>query len=91
MQLTVVVPTGKVEPEGGLQTADGVPPQLSVAVTVKLTGLLVAIGHEAAAVALTLLGQLSTGGVVSTNVMCCTQMDILPEESVALQVRSMPG
>src|SRR6266852_2809633 len=49
LQETVVVPTGKGEPEGGVQTTVGVP-QLSVAVTMKLTGpLVVAIGQEATA------------------------------------------
>jgi hypothetical protein len=91
VQLTVVVPTGKGEPEGGLQTIVGVPPQLSVAVTVKLTGLPVAIAHEAAATEVTPPGQVITGGVVSTKVMCCTHVLMLLQASVAFHVRSMPG
>src|SRR6185369_1795388 len=37
VQLTGCVPTAKVEPEGGVQTGTGFGPQLSVAVTVKVT------------------------------------------------------
>src|SRR5436309_1821543 len=36
-------------------------------------------------------GQLMVGGVVSTKVMCWTQVAVLPQPSVALQVRSIPG
>src|SRR5438552_6142504 len=36
-------------------------------------------------------GQVMTGGVVSAKVMCCTQVLMLPQSSVAFQVRSMPG
>ena len=32
-----------------------------------------------------------TGGVVSLNVMCCTQVAIFPHPSVAFQVRSIPA
>jgi hypothetical protein len=68
VQVTVVVPTGKVEPDGGLQTAV-TPGQLSVAVTMKLTGpLVVAIGQETTATAFMLPGQVITGGVLSVTV-----------------------
>src|SRR5881396_3828598 len=36
-------------------------------------------------------GQVITGGVVSTKVMCWTQVAMLPQLSVAVQVRSMPA
>src|SRR5437899_11151971 len=36
-------------------------------------------------------GQVMTGGVVSAKVMCCTQVLMLPQASVAFQVRSIPG
>jgi hypothetical protein len=68
LQATVVVPTGKAEPEGGLQTAI-TPGQLSVAVTMKMTGpLVVAIGQEATAAAFMSPGQVITGGVLSVTV-----------------------
>src|ERR1043166_5343599 len=31
------------------------------------------------------------GGVVSTNVMCCVQIEVPPPGSVAVQMRSMPA
>ena len=68
LQVTEVVPTGKGEPEGGVQTMPGVP-QLSVAVTTKLTGpLVVAIGQEAIAAELMSPGQVITGGVLSVTI-----------------------
>ena len=36
-------------------------------------------------------GQVITGGVVSTNWMCCRQVAVLPQASVAFHVRSMPA
>src|SRR5436309_15907541 len=36
-------------------------------------------------------GQVITGGVVSTNRRCCTQVAVFPHRSVAVQVRSIPG
>src|SRR5437867_2372302 len=36
-------------------------------------------------------GQVMVGGVVSTNVMCWTQVAVLPQPSVAFQVRSIPA
>jgi len=36
-------------------------------------------------------GQVMVGGVVSTNVMCWTQVAVLPHPSVAFQVRSIPA
>src|SRR2546422_11663955 len=36
-------------------------------------------------------GQVIVGGVVSTNVRCWTQVAVLPQPSVAVQVRSMPA
>src|SRR5438093_13243565 len=61
----------------------GVPPQLSVAVA-----LPVSAGSVESPQASTLsAGQVITGGVVSANVMCCTQVLMLPQASVAFQVR----
>ena len=69
-QVTVVVPTGNGWPDVTtwlfwfLQPTV-TPGQLSDAVTVKLAGALVAIGHEAAGAVVTLAGQVTTGGVLS--------------------------
>ncbi len=62
--VTVFVPFGNVEPEGGLLTTVTVP-QLSVAVTLKLT----TAEHWPGSVPTTmLLGQVITGGTVSPAV-----------------------
>src|SRR5437773_2363249 len=64
-----------------------VPPQLSVAVA-----LPVSAGSLESPQAKTLsAGQVISGGVVSAKVMCCTQVVIFPQASVAFQVRSMPA
>jgi hypothetical protein len=74
LQVTVVVPTGKGEPDGGVQTTPGVP-QLSVAVTMKLTGpLVVAIGQEATAAVFMSPGQVITGGVLSVTATVNVQL-----------------
>lgn len=67
VQVTFVVPIGNVDPEGGLHTTL-TPGQLSVAVTEKLTDLLLDGGHVASAAMLTLAGQVITGGCVSLTV-----------------------
>src|SRR6185295_674880 len=36
-------------------------------------------------------GQTMPGGVLSTNTMCWTHVEALPQASVAFQVRSIPG
>jgi len=65
MQVTIVVPSGRGEPEGGLQATVGVP-QLSVAVGLgKVTILLAPIGHEAAAPVAMFAGQVIVGASVS--------------------------
>jgi len=79
VQVTVVVPTGKGWPGVTtwlfwfLQTMV-TPGQLSDAVTVKLTGELVAIGHEAAAAVVMSAGQVITGGVLSVTVTVNVQL-----------------
>src|SRR5207249_2088209 len=65
----------------------GAPPQLSVAVAVSV--LLGSV--ESPHCSILSAGQVMSGGVVSTNVMCWTQVLELPQASVAVQVRSMPG
>jgi hypothetical protein len=62
VQVTVVVPTAKVEPDGGLQ-ADVTPGQLSLAVGLeKVTARLVPRGQAAAATAAAFAGQVIAGG-----------------------------
>jgi hypothetical protein len=61
------------------------PLQASVAVAVP-----VAAGNvEAPQATVTSTGQVITGGVVSTTVIVCTHEAVLPQESVAVQVRVM--
>src|SRR5215510_2940883 len=67
VQVTIVVPVGKVDPDGGLQ-ATVTPGQLSVAAGVgNVTTLPVANGQDAAAVPVTFAGQppVNTGGWLS--------------------------
>ena len=75
VQVTVVVPTGNIDPVGGTHVTDGVPGQLSVAVgVVKLTAVPVANGHDGCAV-IVIPAQLgNTGGVLSTTVTLNEQL-----------------
>ena len=74
VQVTEVVPTGNIDPEGGMHATVGVPGQLSVAVgVVKLTAVLVANGHDGCAV-IVIPGQLRTGGVLSATVTLNEQL-----------------
>ena len=86
LQLTVVVPTVKLEPEAGVQVTVA-PGQLSV--TVGLVKVTVAAQAPVAAGTLVMFdGQApSTGSWVSLTVTVKVQgADILPEASVALQL-----
>ena len=81
---TVVVPTGKVEPEAGAQVTNGEPSTASVAVAKKGT-----TAELAAAARLTVIvaGTVSAGGVVSRTVTVkVTGFATLPCASVMLQV-----
>jgi|ERR1043165_9808235 len=61
VQVTVVVPTGNIEPEGGLHTAT-TPGQLSETVGgAKVTVVILEIGQVCAATAVTVVGQLMVG------------------------------
>ena len=62
---------------------EATPLQSSVAVAVPV--LLGAV--EAVQSTVVLAGQLITGPCVSVTVMCCVQLDALPQLSVAVQVR----
>jgi hypothetical protein len=83
-QFTVVVPFGNAEPLAGVQATPGVP-QVSLAVTVKLT----VATHMPGTVWVTMFaGHAMVGGVVSTTVMVCSLVAMLPQASVAFQVRT---
>jgi hypothetical protein len=59
-------------------------PQPSTAVAAPVTFVLVSVaGHSST----TSAGQVITGGVVSTTVIVCTQLALLPQASDAVQVR----
>lgn len=74
VQVTVVVPTGRIDPEGGLQTVV-TPGQLSEAVGGgKVTTAVVGTGQVCATTAVTLLGQVIVGGCVSTTVIVKLQL-----------------
>src|ERR1017187_6379173 len=79
VQLTGVVPGGKVLPEAGVQVLV-TPGQLSVALNVQVTG--VALGALETIVA----GQLISGFSVSLTVTVKLQLLVLPLPSVAVQV-----
>ena len=67
VHVTVVVPIGKLDPEGGLH-AVVTPGQLSVAVGVKVTVWVVVSGQVGFAVTMMLAGQVIAGGWVSLTV-----------------------
>jgi hypothetical protein len=77
VQVTVVVPSGKVDPDGGLQTTVATP-QLSVATGAKVT----TAGHAALVMG---AGQVIFGGSVSTTVTVKLHVAVLPDVSVAVQ------
>ena len=83
VQVTVVTPSGKQEPLGGLHTTT-TPGQLSEAVVVKLTvaHVLLILGVTAVLLA----GQVITGGCVSFTVTVNVQELLWPRSSDTLQV-----
>ena len=86
MQVTVVVPTGRIEPLGGLHT-EVTPGQLSdTEGAAKVTAALLEIGQVCAATAVTFAGQVIVGGCVSLTVTVKVQELVLFELSVAVQV-----
>lgn len=83
VQLTVVTPVGKVEPEAGVQAAEK-PIQLSLAVTDQLT---LALLHCPASVLPVMFpGQVMVGSSVSLIVTVKVQALVLPLASVAVHV-----
>ena len=86
VQVTVVVPTGKIEPLSGVHT-EVTPGQLSDTVGAgKVTVALLEIGQVCAATAVTFVGQVIDGGCVSLTVTVKVQEAVLFELSVAVQV-----
>ena len=83
VQVTVVVPTGRIEPLGGLHT-EVTPGQLSDIVGAgKVTVALLEIGQVCAATAVTLAGQVICGGCVSFTVTVNVQsgLAVVPDAS----------
>jgi hypothetical protein len=83
VQVTVVTPRGKLEPDAGTQVGVIEPSQLSVAVAVNVTatehipaGEFIVIGD----------GQVTTGGSSSMTVTVNEQLPMFDDESVAVQV-----
>lgn len=84
VQTTVVMPSGKVDPDGGSQTTVALSlPVLSVAVTSNWT---TAPSAPVQRVDMLSPGHVSIGTVVSTTMTSCWQLDELPAGSVAVQV-----
>jgi hypothetical protein len=83
VQLTVVTPTGKQLPEGGLQMIV-VPGQLSVVVAVKVTTLQASL--TVAVTAVWFAGQAITGGSMSLTVTVNEQLAVRLLASVAVQL-----
>jgi hypothetical protein len=80
--VTIVVPFGNMEPEGGVETTL-TPGQLSDAVTVKVT----ALEHCPIAAGMTILaGQVTVGACVSLTVTVNEQLAELPLASVTVQL-----
>src|SRR4051794_8035083 len=79
VEFTVVVPTEKTEPDAGV-LATVTPGQLSAAVTVKLTAMLVAV-ELSGRLTTTFAGQLIVGGVTSLTVKATVQVAVLPDTS----------
>src|SRR6266481_3573570 len=62
----------------------GVPPQLSLAVTLAVSGA----GTALAQATVTAAGQLIAGGRLSLTVIVCVQVALLPQASVSREVRA---
>ena len=87
VQVTVVVPTVKNDPLGGLQTTDKDDVQLSE--TVGALYVTEAPHIPAALLTVILLGQVTIGGLLSTGVTLKVHMVLLPEKSVAVNVTAV--
>ena len=81
-QVTVVVPTAKVEPEAGEQVVANAPSTMSEADALKVA----VAPDELVASFVMLAGTVTTGEVVSRTVMVKILLPVLPATSVAEQV-----
>ena len=87
VEVTVVVPFGKVDPEAGVELMVTVPGQLSVAVTVNVT----TAPHVPGSVDRTIFaGQVIVGGVTSFTRTVNEQVAVLPASSVAVHITVVP-
>ncbi len=86
-QWTVVTPSGKTEPDGGVQTTGTGPSTLSIAVAVKVT---VAPPGPVASTTLS-AGNVSTGGIVSPPVTVMVNWPVVmpPPAFVAVQLTTV--
>ena len=82
IQVTGVVPTGKTEPEAGVQLIVA-PGQLSLTLEEKFT---TALHKPESLLTIISAGQIATGASVSFTVTLNVQVSALPEASVAIQV-----
>src|SRR5215475_10390820 len=86
VQVTVVVPTGNIEPDAGVQLVV-TPGQLSLAVGAAYVAVTAVVtGHVTAATAVTLAGQLIDGGCVSFTVTVNEQLGPAVVEHVTVVV-----
>jgi hypothetical protein len=83
VQVTVVTPFGKLEPDAGLH--NGVPTFGQLSVAVALAYVTTAVQRFASVLAVLFAGQAITGACVSLTVMVNVQVSIRPS-SVAVQV-----
>ena len=88
VQVTVVVPTGNTDPDGGLHTTVGGGGQLSVAVGgTYVTVAVVVNGHDTCAAFVIPAGHpINTGGCVSFTVTVKLHIDMLFDESFTVHV-----
>jgi hypothetical protein len=87
VQVTVVTPSGKVEPDGGLHTTVGTPEQLSLAVGVaNVATLPVMAGQAGAATMVMFARQVIEGGWLSLTVTVKVPVPVLLLASVTEQV-----
>jgi hypothetical protein len=84
-QFTVVVPSGNVEPDAGVQVTGSVPSTTSVALAVNVTAA--PLGLVACVVMFD--GTATTGGVVSVTVTVKVPLAVLRAASVAVQVTAV--
>jgi hypothetical protein len=89
VHVTIVVPGGNIDPDGGLHTTVGAGPQLSVANGVTYVAVaLVVNGHDTCAAFVIPPGHPfgNTGGCMSTTVTVKLHIDILLDESFTVHV-----